>query len=294
MQYGSSDRRGENWSREEVEATVADYLSMLALERAGQAYNKSEHRRNLAAKLDGRSDAAIERKHQNISAVLLEMGCPPIAGYKPLPNYQRLLFDVVDAQLTKSPGLEAATAAAVDQPAVMPTFQDFASIEEAPPSPPSPTRGVGAPPHDSISSLELRAIKRDYIQREAQNRSLGEAGELLVVALERWRLSTAGLGNLASRVLHASKEVGDGLGYDVLSFRTDGTERYIEVKTTAFGRETPFFVTQRELDTSMRESARFHVCRLFDFRRRPKLFALAGNIREHCALHPQSYRASFN
>ena len=61
------------WSREEVEATVADYLHMLTQELAGQSYNKTKHRHALAAKLNHRNDGAIERKHQNISAVLIDL-----------------------------------------------------------------------------------------------------------------------------------------------------------------------------------------------------------------------------
>ena len=45
--------------------------------------------------LDRRTKGSIERKHQNISAVLHEVGCPFIGGYKPLGNYQALLKEVV-------------------------------------------------------------------------------------------------------------------------------------------------------------------------------------------------------
>ena len=54
------------WTAEEVAATVAAYLRMLMMELAGQAYNKSEHRRALRQLLPGRSEAAIEFKHGNI------------------------------------------------------------------------------------------------------------------------------------------------------------------------------------------------------------------------------------
>ena len=40
------------WSREEVEATVADYFHMLTLQLAGQQYNKTTHRREVLQKLD--------------------------------------------------------------------------------------------------------------------------------------------------------------------------------------------------------------------------------------------------
>src|SRR4051794_36194775 len=84
-------RMAEDWSRVEVEATVAAYLEMLDQELRGIAYNKSEARRRLIGMLNGRSEGAIRRKHQNISAILIELGFPAIGGYKPLSNYQGLL-----------------------------------------------------------------------------------------------------------------------------------------------------------------------------------------------------------
>ena len=41
-----------DWSREEVEACVADYLRMLTLELNGQRYNKTEHAEALLNLLD--------------------------------------------------------------------------------------------------------------------------------------------------------------------------------------------------------------------------------------------------
>jgi hypothetical protein len=41
----------EDWTREEVEATVADYFDMLDHEVRGHAYNKTTHRRRLAPHL---------------------------------------------------------------------------------------------------------------------------------------------------------------------------------------------------------------------------------------------------
>lgn len=96
---------GEDWSHEEVEATIADYFDMLDKELRGLDYNKTGHRRHLASLLNKRSDGAIERKHQNISAVLIELGFPYIAGYKPLRNYQQLLYDVVSERLADSRNL---------------------------------------------------------------------------------------------------------------------------------------------------------------------------------------------
>lgn len=72
---------------------------MLRLELQGRPYNKSGHRRRLRGSLKGRSEGAIERKHHNISAVLIDLAFPFIDGYKPLSNYQELLRDVVEERL---------------------------------------------------------------------------------------------------------------------------------------------------------------------------------------------------
>lgn len=57
------------WSQIEVEATAADYLHMLFMELSGQSDNKSAHRKLLLGKLNNRPEGAIERKHQNMTAV---------------------------------------------------------------------------------------------------------------------------------------------------------------------------------------------------------------------------------
>lgn len=64
----------DHWSREEVEATVSDDFEMLAMELRGEPFNKAEHNRNLQKFLNNRSKRAVEKKHQNISAVLIELG----------------------------------------------------------------------------------------------------------------------------------------------------------------------------------------------------------------------------
>ncbi len=74
----AGDRR--DWTRVEVEALVSDYLTMLSLQMSGKPYNKTKHRRRLKAQLDRRTDRSIEYKHQNTSAVLLELGLPYIEG----------------------------------------------------------------------------------------------------------------------------------------------------------------------------------------------------------------------
>ena len=275
-----------DWTRLEVEAIVADYLKMLSLELAGQSYSKTAHRKALQQKLNGRSDGSIEFKHCNISAVLMDLKYPSIRGYQPRFNYQSLLREVVEAQVARQTSLDALARAAVDQPAVNPELADFTKvITDAP-----VRRHIAS---DAAPYRDYAPVKQDYIAREARNTTLGTAGEEFVVRFEHWRLNQLGQPKLADRVEHVSQTRGDGLGYDVLSFDANGKERFIEVKTTAFSKETPFFVTRNELDFSKDASDHFVLCRLFEFRQKPRLFALNGALDQHCALDPVTYRASF-
>lgn len=275
-----------DWSREEVEAIVADYLQMLGLELTGQRFNKAEHRRILQFKLSNRSEGSIEFKHCNISAAMIELGFPYVTGYQPRSNYQQLLLEVAAAQIKDRPILDEAARAAVEQPAVNPDPLDFSTVKA-----PAPVRDDRV---QSTYAPSFRAVKRDYLEREALNRSLGLAGEEFVVNFEHWRLVQLGRPALADRVQHVSNSLGDGLGYDVLSFELDGRERLIEVKTTSFGRETPFFVTRGELALSQTAIDQFYLYRLFHFRKEPRLFDLHGPLDRHCLLDPVTYKASFS
>ena len=253
-----------DWSREEVEAIVADYLQMLTLELAGQTYNKTKHRLELLQKLTGRSESSIEFKHGNISAAMTDLGFPYIQGYKPRPNYQALLAIVAAEQVCGRTTLDNAALAAVQQPATMPTMIDFTKVKSD--APKMQHRAT-----ESVNPLVFKAVKRDYLEREAQNQSLGLAGEEFIVRFEHWRLTALGQQGLADRVDHVSQSKGDGLGYDVLSFDADGKERFIEVKTTTFGQATPFFVSRGELALSQGAREQFHLYRLFEFRKAPRL-----------------------
>ena len=86
---------------------------------------------------------------------------------------------------------------------------------------------------------------------------------------------------------------GDGLGYDALSVDASGKERFIEVKTTSYGKETPFFISRNEVEFSRANDAHFHFYRLFEFRKSPRLFDLAGPVERNCLLNPISYVGRF-
>ena len=279
---------GEDWSHEEVEATVADYFGMLGKELRGLEYNKTEHRHRLAGLLSVRSDRAIERKHQNISAVLIKLGFPYISGYKPLGNYQQLLYDAVSSRLENNQTLVDVVRGQIDQPAAIPVIVDILAALVDPPTPNRSDRhNVGAKVGESSVRYAV-----DYLAQEAKNQSLGKAGEQFVVLFEKARLIHAGQEGLASKVEHVSVTQGDSAGYDVLSFNVTGRERFIEVKTTSYGALTPFFVTRNEVEVSRRAAPDYYLYRAFNFRRQPKLFTKTGPIDQSFNLDPSEYIAS--
>lgn len=274
-----------DWSREEVEATVQDYFAMLSSWLAGTPFNKAAHRRALQATLDGRSEDAVEYKYRNISAVLVDADFPYIPGLAPLFNYQALLAEVVARRLPQASSLLNVAAADADAPIVVPEVDDILAVLG--------DRPKALPQEQALRESRLPPVRlpTNYVEREALNRSLGLAGERFIINFERARLIHAGCENLASRIEHTSVTRGDHEGYDVLSFETNGTERLVEVKTTKYGIETPFFVSKNELHVSGSRPGQYHLYRLFEFKAAPRLYSLAGSIDATCRLTATSYLA---
>ena len=276
---------GSNWTRQEVEAIVDDYLSMLASELAGVPYNKAAHRRALIPLLNGRSEQSVEFKHANISAALQDANFPYIPGYKRRSNYQALLGEVLAERMSGAFHLQELAAADADRPMVVPEVDDILAVLTAAP------KGARNPPVVTEPARPTVRLTTNYVEREARNRSLGAAGELFVINYECARLIHAGKETLAARIEHTSKVRGDYEGYDILSFDESGTERLIEVKTTKYGVETPFFVTRNEVSTSERQAGLYHVYRLYGFRQAPRIYTLPGAITQSCQLSAATFLA---
>ncbi len=277
------------WSPEEVAATVADYFEMLDHELRGEPYSKRDHNRRLQEMLRGRSAGAIEFKHANISAVLIELGFPYLDGYKPRRNYQELLRDEVSARLEKDPRVAQAADDIVQATAEFaPAVRSLADILV-----PAPVRERGwKRVNEDPARVRRPGRGINYLEREARNSSLGAAGELFTLDVEHRRLWEAGEHRLAERIEHVAQTRGDGLGYDVHSFEIDGRDRLIEVKTTSFGAMTPFFASQREVAFSEERAPNFRLYRVFKFRDAPKVFVLSGALRETCVLDAVQFRAT--
>jgi hypothetical protein len=275
-----------DWTDEQNDATVADYFAMLAADLAGRRYNKAEHRRRLKAVI-GRSDGAIEFKHQNISAVLKGLGETWIEGYKPAFNFQGSLVDAVIRWLERHPDW-------IERAAVPTTVSGLRAMHEAQMLWIGPPPTVSnAPPPAELDQMTAIARKFDVAERDARNRALGRAGEERVVTHERATLVAAGRTDLANRVHWVSQVDGDGAGYDIRSFEPGGQQRLIEVKTTNGWERTPFHITRNELDIAEANPDAWRLVRLYDFSRGAKAFELRPPLHAHVSLIATAYQASF-
>lgn len=274
-------RIGQDWTSTEVELTVRDYFEMLTQESKGQPYNKSEHNEHLRGKLSARSKSSIELKHQNISAVLDQVGLPYIRGYKPRFNFQELLRETVLRYVER---YRQDLALVVDnfEAQTAPGDLRYRGVLIDPPK---------GEPSQAKSTKARLPRKLDYAARDEHNRKLGLNGESWAVGYEQTRLHDEGRPDLVTRIDWVSNRVGDGTGYDILSFETSELARFIEVKTTNGGALTPFILSRNELDFSEENEDSFCLYRIFEFAVAPRLFILRGPLTSNLTLEPIDYRA---
>jgi hypothetical protein len=268
-----------NWTGEELDLIVADYFLMLNDEAADVPFNKAQHNRLLQNKID-RTGGSIEFKHQNISAVLQQLGLPRIKGYLPAANYQKAIIAAIDRFLSQNPVAlhpERAVTGFTDRPGL---------FVEAPP--------LLLPVTPRPEDIERLVRKFNPVERDFRNRKLGRDGEELVFQFEQTRLRSLDRSDLAKKIRWISEEDGDGAGYDILSFDEKGKERFLEVKTTVGSDITPFYITRNELSFSSERPEAFRLCRVFDFSIRPRMFELAPPLENFVHLSPLSYEASFS
>jgi hypothetical protein len=276
------EKIGRAWSDDELDAIITDYFAMLGNELIKRSYVKSHHSALLMERT-GRTHRSVEFKHQNISAVLEEMGLPWIPGYKPKRNYQHAIFAAIDRYLSadslRLQGLSEPAGPWISEP----------PLSAAAPFVDMPSRSLERRPH----ALEILISKFDPAERDARNRSLGTAGEELVLRTEKQQLAKADRGDLARKVRWVAKEDGDGAGFDILSFEPSGRERLIEVKTTNGGARTPFFLSRNEYDTAVARPQSWRLYRVHLFSQTPRIFTMQPPLEATAFLRTEVWRASF-
>lgn len=137
----------------------------------------------------------------------------------------------------------------------------------------------------------------DYDKRAKSNKIKGDLGEEAVVIMERNKLKSLGRENL--KVEWVSKDKGDGLGYDIESWKMLGKEFekcYIEVKTTTGGIDTPFDISDKEIFVSKEFGDKYFIYRLFGVEkvtRKINYYIIEGDVERQFDLVPTLFKAYF-
>lgn len=271
------------WTEPEVEATVEAYFGTWRALLLQQEVVKTARVRDLEKILPARNRSAIEYKFRNISAVMQERRDVWLTGYRPLPNIQSSLRGAVDAYLLRNGDFVALLEAHGANILPGPTEPDLGT-EDVLVDPPSARPG-------SATRFGIQAGSMGAVQ-DFQRRELGQSGEAWVMARERRGLEKAGREDLAAGVRWVAKELGDGFGYDIASYRPDGSNLLIEVKTTNYGIRTPFFITRNEVRVSKDRADSYSLYRVFDFRLRPSMYRLDGSVEDKAKLVPVLFEGS--
>lgn len=88
----------------------------------------------------------------------------------------------------------------------------------------------------------------------------------------------------------------DGAGYDIKSYNEDGSNKFIEVKTTQGGIRTGFYITPNELAFAELHISSFILARVFDFdlqQASGNYFELDANLEDYVSFTPVNFKASF-
>jgi hypothetical protein len=147
--------------------------------------------------------------------------------------------------------------------------------------------------YELVPDFKRRAFQQnaDYDQENADRKRIGKAGEELVLEAERKQLNDANRHDLANAV----QKVLDYEGYDILSFHPDGTEKYIEVKTTEGSALRGFHLSRNEWNRVKENNPSFFLYRLYHYSKEfnsAKYYVLQGDFSNALLMEPTSYKVT--
>ena len=141
--------------------------------------------------------------------------------------------------------------------------------------------------------------KVDFIRKNIKDTEIGLMGELYVYQEEYNKLKEfekSGLIESVEDVLFWVSKIDDSAGYDIKSYDPIAKKTlFIEVKTTASPANTPFYITENELQFSKKNSKNYKLYRLFNFSKENtkeiEYFELEGDLQDNSYLEiiPKTY-----
>lgn len=105
----------------------------------------------------------------------------------------------------------------------------------------------------SVDAVTRKPRKVDYEALQKARDEAGNTAEIHVLNTERALLNSLGLGTLAQKVDRLS-QIDDGMGFDILSFDSEGVEKHIEVKSVSkVAGNCSIFISANEVKTAQND-----------------------------------------
>lgn len=142
---------------------------------------------------------------------------------------------------------------------------------------------------------------KNYAEEYIKKQIIGVIGEAIILKKERERLINSEQAELVEKVKDvewSSKDIGDGLGYDIKSFDIKNgkvVDKYIEVKTT-IGPDNDFEITSPEVEKSyeLNEDGIYAIARIYNLdigNKSADFYFKEGNLKSNYELKTSVYTA---
>lgn len=174
--------------------------------------------------------------------------------YSSNPNYQKIFDTLQKKSLQEQSDI-------VNQIAVTNQLPDIGDIKPQ-------LVDITISPSSSKSLKKVKntiASKIDFVERDANNKIVGNFAEQVVIKFEKENLLSLGKRKFANKVTQVSLE-SDSYGYDVLSYDKSGKEKHIEVKAVK-GKPSSsfrFFISSNEIAVA-KSDKNYHLYIVFDY-----------------------------
>lgn len=197
-----------------------------------------------------------------------------------------VMFDVLDYQKQAPEPLQALYFWQIDGEAPIETTNTVLTKS----SPPAPSKKMKSKGKSGVKNNSTT----DWATRDEKNRSLGLAGEELVLKYEHQWLIDHNLPDLADRIEHIALS-NSSAGYDIKSYDENGNEKYIEVKTTRSSKSAPFYISRNEVEVSRELGDQYWIYRVYDFKKKSghaSFYEMNGSVETHFNLEAETFKAS--
>lgn len=142
------------------------------------------------------------------------------------------------------------------------------------------------------SMMHFNSRHINFAQQHHKNTATGSMGEDIVLKMEKDALIQADCPELASAVFLTREKLGDNAPYDIHSFSPDGSVKYIEVKTTAGGFYTDFYISRRELEFYRIHQPHYYLYRIYNLDPDNSTgdYFIIRDLEELCIFEPANFR----